>query len=116
MRLKKFIVSISVIVLILQLSACATLPAKSTSPDDFEKVLSPTDQKEFDKRMNVSKDGETINWRNEEENTSFELKADNTRLNEKAQACRDYVLLIHQDYQREKTLQATACRDNGSWE
>jgi len=103
------------VIFMLNLQSCATLPAQSTSSDDFDKVLTQTDQKEFDKRMNTSNDGETINWRNDDENTSFQLMAKNTHINEKGQACRDYTLLVHQDYHREKTIRATACRDNGSW-
>jgi surface antigen len=101
---------------LLYLEGCATLPSQNTSSDDFDKVLSQADQKEFDKRMNVSQDGEKVNWRSDDENSSFQLTADNTRVNEKGQACRDYTLLVHQDYHREKTIHATACRDNGSWE
>lgn len=113
---KNFFTLIFLIFLSSYLSGCATVSVGKTEPVDAQQFLSSQDQKSFNHYMNVSQDGSVVNWRNEDENTSFELTATHTRVNERGLACRDYQFIIDKDYHRKKVFNNTACRDNGNWQ
>jgi surface antigen len=99
----------------LVISGCATMSAKTTSPDIVQQALSSADQKALNLRLDTGKENEPQIWQNDEGNIHYQLTIAHTYINDQGMPCRNYTLLVDRDYHRKQVTTAVACRDNGKW-
>lgn len=101
----------------LLLSGCASLSPKSVDANTFQQNLSPDAQAKLNSVLNTATDGTPVSWQSDDNDMTYDVTTRSTRVNAQGQPCRDYVLVVKQDYHRTQQTSSEVCRDaNGQWQ